>query len=163
MMVESEAKELSEDIMLGAVMFGTPAFQPVIDAIIELAEKAAKEPFDVQGRRRQARWRRKSSDSSSADLRAAYKITDKQDRYAAVGTAKEKVMAHYFPEGQEPKPDELAASPACSRNWKPRSSAATSSTPASASTAATVQDRAPDRRRSRRPAAHPRLGAVHPR
>src|ERR1700749_4072725 len=44
LMVESEAKELSEEIMLGAVMFGHRHFQPVIDAIIELAEKAAKEP-----------------------------------------------------------------------------------------------------------------------
>src|SRR5215470_8480567 len=48
LMVESEAKELNEDIMLGAVMFGHRHFQPVIKAIIELAEKAAKEPLDVQ-------------------------------------------------------------------------------------------------------------------
>src|SRR5206468_2132732 len=47
LMVESEAKELNEDIMLGAVMFGHRHFQPVINAIIELAEKAAKEPRDV--------------------------------------------------------------------------------------------------------------------
>ena len=47
LMVESEAKELSEDIMLGAVMFGHRHFQPVIEAIIRLAEKAAKEPRDV--------------------------------------------------------------------------------------------------------------------
>src|SRR5579871_2502656 len=47
MMVESEAKELSEEIMLGAVMFGHRHFQPVIKAIIELAEKAAKEPREV--------------------------------------------------------------------------------------------------------------------
>src|ERR671926_1402826 len=48
LMVESEAKELNEDIMLGAVMFGHRHFQPVINAIIELAEKAAKEPLEVQ-------------------------------------------------------------------------------------------------------------------
>ncbi|HUF44980.1 MAG TPA: polyribonucleotide nucleotidyltransferase, partial [Aestuariivirgaceae bacterium] len=47
MMVESEAKELSEEMMLGAVMFGHRGFQPVIDAIIKLAEKAAKSPRDV--------------------------------------------------------------------------------------------------------------------
>src|SRR5580698_9884148 len=47
MMVESDAKELSEDIMLGAVMFGHRHFQPVIDAIIQLAEKAAKEEREV--------------------------------------------------------------------------------------------------------------------
>ena len=48
LMVELEAKELTEDLMLGAVMFGHRHFQPVIDAIIRLAEKAAKEPRDLQ-------------------------------------------------------------------------------------------------------------------
>ncbi|MFL5150993.1 MAG: polyribonucleotide nucleotidyltransferase, partial [Microvirga sp.] len=48
LMVESEAKQLSEDVMLGAVMFGHKHFQPVIEAIIRLAEKAAKEPRDYQ-------------------------------------------------------------------------------------------------------------------
>ena len=48
LMVESEAKELNEEIMLGAVMFGHKGFQPVIDAIIKLAEVAAKEPRDFQ-------------------------------------------------------------------------------------------------------------------
>src|ERR687884_581814 len=48
LMVESEAKELPEEVMLGAVMFGHKHFQPVIDAIIRLAEKAAKEPRDFE-------------------------------------------------------------------------------------------------------------------
>ncbi len=48
MMVESEAKELTEKQMLEAVMFGHRGFQPVIEAIIKLAEKAAKEPWDFQ-------------------------------------------------------------------------------------------------------------------
>src|SRR5262249_26104763 len=47
LMVESEAKELSEEVMLGAVMFGHSGFQPVISAIIELAEAAAKEPWPM--------------------------------------------------------------------------------------------------------------------
>ena len=51
LMVESEAKELPEDVMLGAVMFGHRHFQPVIQAIIQLAEKAAKEPRDAEGDR----------------------------------------------------------------------------------------------------------------
>ena len=55
LMVESEAPELSEEIMLGAVTFGHAAFQPVIKAIIELAEHAAKEPWALpeKSRRRQ--------------------------------------------------------------------------------------------------------------
>src|SRR5215475_1957803 len=50
LMVESEAKELSEDVMLGAVMFGHKSFQPVIQAIIELAEACAKEPWELPGK-----------------------------------------------------------------------------------------------------------------
>ena len=60
-MVESEAKELNEEVMLGAVMFGHRHFQPVIDAIIRLAEKAAKEPRDFAIRRTMPRSRRRCS------------------------------------------------------------------------------------------------------
>src|SRR6195952_4726699 len=48
LMVESEAKQLSEDVMLGAVMFGHRHFQPVIEAIIKLADTAPKEPRELQ-------------------------------------------------------------------------------------------------------------------
>src|SRR6266436_1396020 len=106
LMVESEAKELNEDIMLGAVMFGHRHFQPVIKAIIELAEKAAKEPREVAVVDESV-LEKEILGLIEQDLRAAYAIPVKQDRYAAVGKAKEKVMAHYFPEGQEPKYDKL--------------------------------------------------------
>src|SRR5918911_2777068 len=99
LMVESEAKELSEEIMLGAVMFGHRHFQPVINAIIELAEKAAKEPREVTVIDNSA-IEKEMLGLIEQELRAAYAIPLKQDRYAAVGKAKEKVMAHYFPEGQ---------------------------------------------------------------
>src|SRR3974390_2502364 len=105
-MVESEARELSEEIMLGAVMFGHRHFQPVINAIIQLAEKAAKEPREVQAADNSA-IEKEMLGLIEQDLRKAYAIPVKQDRYAAVGAAKEKVMAHYFPEGQEPKYDKL--------------------------------------------------------
>src|SRR5271169_5251294 len=104
LMVESEAKELNEDIMLGAVMFGHRHFQPVIKAIIELAEKAAKEPRDVKMVDESA-VEKEMLGLIEQELRKAYAIPVKQDRYAAVGAAQEKVMAHYFPEGQEPKYD----------------------------------------------------------
>src|SRR5438067_909550 len=106
LMVESEAKELNEDIMLGAVMFGHRHFQPVISAIIQLAEKAAQEPRDVKIVDESA-LEKEILGLIEQDLRSAYAIPVKQDRYAAVGKAKEKVMAHYFPEGQEPKYDKL--------------------------------------------------------
>ena len=106
LMVESEARELNEDIMLGAVMFGHRHFQPVINAIIELAEKAAKEPREVETADHDALEKEMLS-IVEQDLRKAYAIPVKQVRYAAVGTAKEKVIAHFFPEGQEPKYDKL--------------------------------------------------------
>lgn len=106
LMVESEAKELNEDIMLGAVMFGHRHFQPVINAIIELAEKAAKEPREVTVIDNSA-LEKEMLGLVEQELRAAYAIPVKQDRYAAVGKVKEKVIAHYFPEGQEPKYDKL--------------------------------------------------------
>src|SRR5207237_9924603 len=104
--VKSEAKETKEYIMLGAVMFGHRHFQPVISAIIQLAEKAAKEPRDVKIVDESA-LEKEILALIETDLRSAYAIPVKQDRYAAVGKAKEKVMAHYFPEGQEPKYDKL--------------------------------------------------------
>src|ERR1700744_1277518 len=106
LMVESEAKELNEDVMLGAVMFGHRHFQPVIKAIIELAEKAAKEPRDVTTTDNSA-IEKEMLGLAEQELRKAYAIPVKQERYAAVGAVKEKVMAHFFPEGQEPKYDKL--------------------------------------------------------
>ncbi|MFN3658281.1 MAG: polyribonucleotide nucleotidyltransferase [Pseudolabrys sp.] len=101
LMVESEAKELSEDIMLGAVMFGHRHFQPVIEAIIKLAEKAAKEPRELT-LPDNAALEKEILGLAEQDLRAAYSIAIKQERYKAVGAVKEKVMAHFFPEGAEP-------------------------------------------------------------
>src|ERR671931_660491 len=103
LMVESEAKELPEEVMLGAVMFGHRHFQPVIEAIIKLAEKAAKEPREL-----------KVADTSALekdmlalieqDLRAAYAIAHKMERHQAADAAKAKVMAHFCPEGVENPP-----------------------------------------------------------
>lgn len=102
LMVESEAKELSEEIMLGAVMFGHRHFQPVIQAIIQLAEKAAKEPRELVVEDNKA-LEDEILGLAEKDLRAAYSIPVKQERYKAVGAVKERVMAHFFPEGVEPK------------------------------------------------------------
>ncbi len=96
MMVESEAKELSEEVMLGAVMFGHAGFQPVIEAIIRLAEKAAKEPRDFTPPDL-AEVEAAVLEIAEADLREAYKITVKQERYKAVDAVKAKVMATLFP------------------------------------------------------------------
>ncbi|GJE71445.1 polyribonucleotide nucleotidyltransferase [Methylorubrum podarium] len=101
LMVESEAKELSEDVMLGAVMFGHKHFQPVIEAIIRLAEKAAKEPRDFSPPEN-ADVETAVLGICEAELRDAYKKTVKQERYAAVDAVKAKVVAALCPaEGEQ--------------------------------------------------------------
>jgi polyribonucleotide nucleotidyltransferase len=106
LMVESEAKELPEEVMLGAVMFGHRHFQPVIDAIIQLAEKAAKEPRELKTVDNTA-IEKEMLGLAEQELRSAYAIPVKQQRYAAVDAVKAKVLAHFFPEGAEPKYDKL--------------------------------------------------------
>jgi polyribonucleotide nucleotidyltransferase len=98
LMVESEAKELSEEIMLGAVMFGHRHFQPVIQAIIQIAEKAAKEPRDFVLPDNSA-LEQEILKLIEQDLRKAYAIPAKAERHEAVEAAKAKVMLHYYPEG----------------------------------------------------------------
>jgi len=110
LMVESEAKELSEDVMLGAVMFGHRHFQPVIEAIIRLAEKAAKDPRELIVPENE-RLEKEILGLVEKDLRSAYAIAVKQDRQNAVAAAKEKVLEHYFPGGAEnPDYDKLRIS-----------------------------------------------------
>src|ERR1700751_242130 len=100
LMVESEAKELSEDIMLGAVMFGHRHFQPVIDAIIKLAEKAAKEPRELK-LEDNAALEKEMLGLIEQDVRAAYAIPDKMERHKAVDAAKAKATERFCPEGAE--------------------------------------------------------------
>ena len=100
LMVESEAKELPEAVMLGAVMFGHKHMQPVIEAIIRLAEKAAKEPRDFKPADHSA-LEKEILGLIEAELRAAYAIPRKQERYAAVDAVKAKVLAKFCPEGAE--------------------------------------------------------------
>jgi len=96
LMVESEAQELSEETMLSAVMFGHRGFQPVIEAIIRLAEKAAKEPRDFTPPDL-AEIEAAVLHLVEGELREAYKLTAKQERYKAVDAAKAKVMAAFCP------------------------------------------------------------------
>jgi polyribonucleotide nucleotidyltransferase len=95
LMVESEAHELSEEVMLGAVMFVHENGKKVIDAIIRLAEKAAKDP-----------WELKLDDGATAkkaalkklvgkDIEAAYKLTVKQERVAALDAARAKAKESF--------------------------------------------------------------------
>ncbi|MBW7922796.1 MAG: polyribonucleotide nucleotidyltransferase [Rubellimicrobium sp.] len=90
MMVESEAYELTEEEMLGAVVFAHEQMQPVIDLIIDLAEDAAKEPFVFTAPDYSALYAR-IRDAGMDKMRAAYAITDKQARVAAVAGVKDDI------------------------------------------------------------------------
>ena len=92
MMVESEAYELTEAEMLGAVTFAHEQIQPVLDLIIDLAEDAANEPFDYTPPDYSELFEAVKA-AGEEGMRAAYAITDKQERVAAVGAAKEAILA----------------------------------------------------------------------
>lgn len=98
LMVESEAQELPEDLMLDAVMFGWRGFQPVIQAIIEFAEQCAKEPwelakpaYDYDALKKQVK------DLVGADFKAAYATTVKQERVAKLSEARAKAIDALLP------------------------------------------------------------------
>jgi len=94
LMVESEAKELSEEIMLGAVMFGFQSFQPVIQAIIDLAEVAAKEPWTLAEEPAEVKAvTDKLKSAVSSELASAYLETVKQERYKKIDAIKAKAKA----------------------------------------------------------------------
>ncbi len=92
LMVESEANLLSEDVMLGAVMFGHDEFQVVIQNIKELADKVGNEKFPFEVPEANVALQTAVSDIARKDLEEAFKITVKQDRGAAISAAKEKAI-----------------------------------------------------------------------
>ena len=98
MMVESEAKELTEEEMLGAVMFAHDECRKVIGAIIELAEQAAKDPWELASGDDHADMKSAIKQMIGDDIAKAYKLTDKSARSDALNEAREKVKAHYSSE-----------------------------------------------------------------
>ena len=100
LMVESEAKELSEDVMLGAVNFGHQSFQPVIQAIIELAEHAAKDPWTLSEPSAEEQALKARVDAlARAAVADAYREPDKQLRHDKVDAAKKQAMDALAAEG----------------------------------------------------------------
>jgi len=99
MMVESEAKELSEDVMLGAVLFAHEASKKVVNAIIDLAEQAAKDPWDVAKGDNLDDLKKKLKKLIGKDITAAYKLTDKSARSNALNEARAKAKAWFAEEG----------------------------------------------------------------
>ncbi len=99
MMVESEAYELSEAEMLGAVKFGHEAMQPVIDLILDFAEDCAKEPFDFQPADYSALYAAVKA-AGEEQMRAAFAIRDKQERTNAIDAASAAIKAALTDEQQ---------------------------------------------------------------
>jgi polyribonucleotide nucleotidyltransferase len=106
LMVESEANELPEDVMLGAVMHGHKGFQPVIEACIRMAEQAAKEPRVVP-ESDDSELKAKVSELAQAGLQEAYQHADKQMRQAAIAELRDKVNAELV--SADASPDERIA------------------------------------------------------
>ena len=99
MMVESEAYELAEEEMLGAVVFGHEQMQPVIDLIIDFAETSAKEPFDFSPPDYSDLYA-KVKKAGEEQMRAAFAIRDKQDRTSAIEAAVDAIKAAMSEEDQ---------------------------------------------------------------
>ncbi len=100
LMVESEAQELDENVMLGAVMFGHKSFQPVIEAIVKLAEKSAKAPWEIK-QIDNSELVAKVAGIANDGLRNAYSIASKQERRDGISQVKETVMTELVPEGTD--------------------------------------------------------------
>jgi polyribonucleotide nucleotidyltransferase len=109
LMVESEAKELSEEVMLGAVVYGQKHFQPVLDAIVKLAERAAKEPWELKPKDESDLAARMRS-AAEAGLRHAYAIPAKHERRDRVAQVKAEAMAALVPADDDGKGAAKAAS-----------------------------------------------------
>lgn len=100
MMVESEAYELSEEEMLGAVTFAHEQIQPVIDLIVDLAEEAAREPFDFQPPDYSELYAAVTA-AGESQMRAAFAIRDKQERTTAVSEARAAIREALSEEQQQ--------------------------------------------------------------
>ena len=100
LMVESEAKELPEEVMLGAVINGQQHFKPVIDAIVRLAERTAKEPWELKIKE-DNEFLARVRELTEAELREAYAIAGKQERHNHVAAVKQKVVAALVPENDD--------------------------------------------------------------
>jgi polyribonucleotide nucleotidyltransferase len=106
LMVESEAKELSEDIMLGAVLFAHQEMQAVISVIEELAAEAGKPRWDWQAEEKNVELVNALSAVVASDLDAAYQVVDKQERSAKIAELKDAAVAQLSADDQFPE-DEL--------------------------------------------------------
>ena len=92
LMVESEAAELSEDVMLGAVLFGHEAMKPVIQAIREMADEAGKPAWDWQPPAKNEALQAEVEKTGASDIDEAYLIQDKAKRYEALSEIRTRIV-----------------------------------------------------------------------
>src|SRR6185437_12317032 len=103
LMVESEARELPEDVMLGAVTFGHESFQPVIQAIIELAEHAAKDPWTLsESTAEEQALKARVGALARSGLDEAYREPAKEARHVKVDAVRTQMLEALAPEGADP-------------------------------------------------------------
>jgi polyribonucleotide nucleotidyltransferase len=158
LMVESEAKELSEEIMLGAVVFGQKSYQPVIRAIVDLAEQCAKDPWPLpEEPAERVKAATRLRELAEAGLRQAYGETRKQLRHERIGAVKAGARDH---DGRTVRPRVGGQAVQAPRE---RDRARQHPEDRPAHRRSRYQDGASDRLRGRHPAARARLGPVHPR
>ena len=159
MMVESEAKELSEEEMLGAVMFAHKSRAAGLEAIIKLAEQAAKEPWELAPATDKTAIKAKLKDLIGKDIEAAYKLTNKSERSTALAAARLKA-AEAFAEA-DPQEQLVAAKLVKSLEADiVRGAILKDGRRIDGRDTKTVRPIESDRRL---PAAHSRVGFVHPR
>ncbi len=108
LMVESEAKELSEDIMRGAIMFGHEMMKSVIKAIEDMAKQVGKPRWDWQAPAVDTTLQARVADVAKKDVEAAYLIKDKQQRYQRLGELKDQTIAALLVENNESSPDVIS-------------------------------------------------------
>ena len=107
LMVESEAKELSEDVMRGAIMFGHEMMKSVIKAIEEMAREGGKSRWDWQAAAVDTNLQDRIAEMSKHEVEAAYLIRDKQQRYQRLGELKEQAIAALLVENSELKAEDI--------------------------------------------------------
>ena len=108
LMVESEANELPEDIMLGAVLYAHQEMQKVVKVVEELAAEVGKPRWDWQATEDNAELKAAIAEAASADITAAYQITDKGERYARVGEIKAAISEQFVNEETGIEADEVS-------------------------------------------------------
>ena len=108
LMVESEAKEMTEDEMLGAVLFGHQEMQAIIAAVAELAAESGKEAWDWQAVAKDESLQDSVASAIKADLGEAYRISDKMERQSAVSALRHKAVEQLAGEDGQYSSDEVS-------------------------------------------------------